>query len=262
MNPAGRAFLKGRRLHPGARGAVARTTRCCTRPGAPPTSSTPAPRPAAPARCNQAAPDAWVELSPADARAAGASREGDWVRVESPRGAIEVRARVGRGHGGRGVRALPLRPLGAGRARRPGTSTRTPAGQRADHDRVGPGLQAALLQDAPPAGSPRSRAGDGRRPAPTTAASAPAAPRAATRRRTRAPTADPTEAGPQRPHACSTATPTYSLDPPRGGLMPHLSTYVGLADHSEKTLADSFRAVAKGTPQVPTSSTPATCWPG
>ena len=38
--------------------------------------------------------------------------EGDWVRVESPRGAIEVRARVGRGHAGRGVRAVPLRPLG------------------------------------------------------------------------------------------------------------------------------------------------------
>jgi hypothetical protein len=28
--------------------------------------------------------------------------------------------------------------------------------------------------------------------------------------------------------------------------MPHLSTYVGLADHSEQTLADSFRAVAQG----------------
>jgi hypothetical protein len=28
--------------------------------------------------------------------------------------------------------------------------------------------------------------------------------------------------------------------------MPHLSTYVGLADHSERTLADSFRAVASG----------------
>jgi hypothetical protein len=28
--------------------------------------------------------------------------------------------------------------------------------------------------------------------------------------------------------------------------MPHLTTYVGLADHSEKTLADSFRAVADG----------------
>jgi hypothetical protein len=28
--------------------------------------------------------------------------------------------------------------------------------------------------------------------------------------------------------------------------MPHLATYVGLADHSEKTLADSFRIVAEG----------------
>jgi hypothetical protein len=28
--------------------------------------------------------------------------------------------------------------------------------------------------------------------------------------------------------------------------MPHLSTYIGLADHSEKTLAESFRAVAQG----------------
>lgn len=28
--------------------------------------------------------------------------------------------------------------------------------------------------------------------------------------------------------------------------MPHLSTYVGLDDHSEKTLAESFRAVAEG----------------
>jgi hypothetical protein len=28
--------------------------------------------------------------------------------------------------------------------------------------------------------------------------------------------------------------------------MPHLATYVGLADHSEKTLADSLRAVAEG----------------
>ena len=28
--------------------------------------------------------------------------------------------------------------------------------------------------------------------------------------------------------------------------MPHLATYVGLADHSEKILAESFRAVAEG----------------
>lgn len=43
---------------------------------------------------NAAAPDAWVELSAADADRL-AITEGDWVRVESPRGAIEVRARVG-----------------------------------------------------------------------------------------------------------------------------------------------------------------------
>jgi anaerobic selenocysteine-containing dehydrogenase len=43
---------------------------------------------------HDAAPDAWVELSTADAEALGVA-EGDVVRVESPRGAIEVRARVG-----------------------------------------------------------------------------------------------------------------------------------------------------------------------
>jgi anaerobic selenocysteine-containing dehydrogenase len=43
---------------------------------------------------NRAAPDPWVEISPTDADARDIA-EGDWVRVESPRGAIEVRARVG-----------------------------------------------------------------------------------------------------------------------------------------------------------------------
>jgi len=43
---------------------------------------------------NEAAPDAWVELNPADAVRHGIA-EGDVVRVESPRGAIEVRARLG-----------------------------------------------------------------------------------------------------------------------------------------------------------------------
>lgn len=28
--------------------------------------------------------------------------------------------------------------------------------------------------------------------------------------------------------------------------MPHLTTYIGLADRSEETLADSFRAIARG----------------
>lgn len=32
--------------------------------------------------------------------------------------------------------------------------------------------------------------------------------------------------------------------------MPHLTTYIGLADHSEMTLADSFRAVATGHARV------------
>jgi anaerobic selenocysteine-containing dehydrogenase len=40
-----------------------------------------------------AAPDAWVELSPADAERLGVG-EGDLVRVESPRGRLEARARV------------------------------------------------------------------------------------------------------------------------------------------------------------------------
>ncbi len=40
-----------------------------------------------------AAPDAWVEISPSDAAALGVG-EGDVVRVESPRGAMEAKARV------------------------------------------------------------------------------------------------------------------------------------------------------------------------
>ena len=32
--------------------------------------------------------------------------------------------------------------------------------------------------------------------------------------------------------------------------MPHLTTYIGLADHSEKTLADSLRTVAQGHARV------------
>ena len=32
--------------------------------------------------------------------------------------------------------------------------------------------------------------------------------------------------------------------------MPHLTTYVGLADHSEQTMADSFRTVAQGHARV------------
>jgi anaerobic selenocysteine-containing dehydrogenase len=41
----------------------------------------------------EAAPDVWVELSAGDAERLGIS-EGDWVRVSSPRGTLEARARV------------------------------------------------------------------------------------------------------------------------------------------------------------------------
>ncbi len=41
----------------------------------------------------RAAPDAWVEISPADAERLGIE-EGDLVRVESPRGRVEARARL------------------------------------------------------------------------------------------------------------------------------------------------------------------------
>ena len=41
----------------------------------------------------EAAPDAWVELHPSDAESLGIS-EGDVTRVESPRGSVEVRARI------------------------------------------------------------------------------------------------------------------------------------------------------------------------
>ena len=48
---------------------------------------------------NEAAPDAWVEISTDDAEALGIA-EGDLVRVESVRGSIEVAARVSRIRGG------------------------------------------------------------------------------------------------------------------------------------------------------------------
>jgi anaerobic selenocysteine-containing dehydrogenase len=45
------------------------------------------------AELQNAAPEAWVELAAIDAGALGVS-EGDWVRVETPRGHVDVRARL------------------------------------------------------------------------------------------------------------------------------------------------------------------------
>ncbi|GAA3929209.1 nitrate reductase [Actinomadura viridis] len=50
-------------------------------------------------RLRDAAPGPWAELSPGDAAALGVA-EGDLVRIESPRGAVEVPARIGRGRDG------------------------------------------------------------------------------------------------------------------------------------------------------------------
>jgi anaerobic selenocysteine-containing dehydrogenase len=93
MAPAGRAFLKGCEWTPAheqpsadfpllfTTGRTAYQFHTRTKTGRA-------------ARLNDAAPDAWVELNPADAEPLGIA-EGDVVRVESPRGAIEVAARIG-----------------------------------------------------------------------------------------------------------------------------------------------------------------------
>src|SRR5215204_2002985 len=42
---------------------------------------------------NNAAPDAWVEINPSDAESLGV-KEGDMVRIETPRGTLEAKARI------------------------------------------------------------------------------------------------------------------------------------------------------------------------
>ena len=94
MAPAGRAFLKGAPYTPRTRAQRGVPAAGSPRAG-PSSSSTPAPRPAARARWTRRRPTPGSSSHPADAGALGII-EGDWVRVESPRGAIEVRARLGR----------------------------------------------------------------------------------------------------------------------------------------------------------------------
>ena len=86
MAPGRPRLPQGRRLHAGARGARATTTRCCYTTGRTVYQFHTRTKTGRARSLNEAAPDAWVELSPADADRLGIS-EGDWVRVESPRGA-------------------------------------------------------------------------------------------------------------------------------------------------------------------------------
>ena len=148
---------------------------------------------------NQAAPDAWVELAPDDARTLGVA-EGDWVRVESPRGAIEVRARVGRVRQG-----AVFAPFHYGQW---DPNDLADAGQRTANELTmtvwdpvskQPYLKTAACRVT------RLRSGDGPSPAPTTTASGP-------------PGDDlpPTTGGAPTTSEVLATTPTYALDPSEG----------------------------------------------
>ena len=154
---------------------------------------------------HEAAPDAWVELSPADAEALGIT-EGDVVRVESPRGAIEVQARVGQV-----LEGAVFAPFHYGSW---------------DLDHLAPDQQHRQANELtmtvwdPVSKQPyfktsacrvrRLRAGDGPAPAPTTTASAPV----------RADSIQPTGGGGPTTSELLTETPTYPNDPAAGTAHP------------------------------------------
>jgi ferredoxin-nitrate reductase len=79
---------------------------------------------------NAAAPKPWVELAPSDA--AGLDiQDGDLVRVESRRGAVEVTARCNRDPAGHAVPALPLRRR-RHRSQRPDSTSWDPVSKQPD----------------------------------------------------------------------------------------------------------------------------------
>jgi anaerobic selenocysteine-containing dehydrogenase len=172
---------------------------------------------------NDAAPDAWVEFSPHDAKELGIV-EGDVVRVESPRGAIEVAARVGQVMPG-----AVFAPFHYG--------SWDPDGHRADTGPSDPGPPDPSSSDTRPSRQANEltmtvwdpvskqpyfktaacriskvRDGDGASPAPTTAASAPAASTDVGRRGGRAPI-EPTKGGGPTTSVVLEDTPAYPLDP-------------------------------------------------
>jgi len=159
---------------------------------------------------NRAAPDAWFEISPPDADARDIA-EGNWARVESPRGAIEVRARVGDVMEGAVFAPFhyghwePNANVGGGHEdalhRLANELTMTvwdPVSKQ-------PAFKTAACQVT------RLRAGDGPAPAPTTTASAPTGARPPARQRARRPV--PTEGGGPTSSTVLTDVPRYSLDP-------------------------------------------------
>lgn len=205
MRPAGRAFLKGAPYAPAheecseefplryTTGRTAYQFHTRTKTGRSRT-------------LNRAAPDAWVEISPHDADARGVA-EGDWVRVESPRGTIEVRARVGNVVDGAVFAPFHYGhwdPDAAGGGDRVGTAHRL-ANELTmtvwDPVSKQPVFKTAACQVT------RLRPGDGPAPAPTTTASAPAAGRSPSRRPA------PTAGGEATSSDVLAQTPRYLLDP-------------------------------------------------
>jgi anaerobic selenocysteine-containing dehydrogenase len=157
-----------------------------------------------------AASDAWVELSVPDAERLGIE-EGDIVRVESPRGAIEVRARVG--HVMPGAVFAPFHygswdladPTAAEPRRAANELTMTvwdPVSKQ-------PYFKTAACRVT------KVRTGDGPAPAPTTTASAPAAGGVA-----------PTRGGDPTTATILDRTPVYPQDPSLGTDRPAPTTTI------------------------------------
>jgi anaerobic selenocysteine-containing dehydrogenase len=152
---------------------------------------------------HDAAPDAWVELAAPDAEHLGIA-EGDIVRVESPRGAIEVTARVGHIMPG-----AVFAPFHYGSWDLDGV---TPAGQSRQANELTmtvwdpvskqPYFKTAACRVT------KVRDGDGASPAPTTAASAPVSSAAGA--------VPATEGGAPTSMAVLDDTPHYPNDPAAG----------------------------------------------
>ena len=248
MAPGRPGVPQGRRLHTGRTRSPATSTRCCSPPAAPSTSSTPAPRPAA----RDAEPGRARRLGRAVARRRRRARHrrGRLVRVESPRGAIEVRARVGQVMPGAVFAPFHYGILGP---RRPRPTPTTAAGQRADDDRVGPGLQAALLQDRRLPGDPaaRRRRAPRRLPPPRPPLLPPARP---------PPRPPPAAVLPRRATCSTRPRTTPSTLPRRTDAAPR-----DLRRLSPTTARRPWPSRSAPSPTVtpgrPTSSTPATPWP-
>ena len=120
-----------------------------------------------------AAPDAWVEISPVDAGSLGIV-EGDVVRVESPRGVMEARARISGIREGVVFAPFHYGYFDAGEAGRDAPDGRPRAANELTITEWDPASKQPLFKVAAVRVTKIADAGGEPAPAPTTAASAPA----------------------------------------------------------------------------------------